>query len=145
MYRLHHQYLITALAILLWLPGYSQIKPHPDGFICSRNFMELVASRFDSLKHYKVVVKETETILDSCYSVLSKTQKLNVMQDRRLQTMELEISGYKQIIESFNRDAIVLKEVQKKLAKETRRKKTWKLIGIGGGAGFLTALIILAL
>ena len=145
MYRLHHQYLITALAILLWLPGYSQIKPHPDGFICSRNFMELVASRFDSLKHYKVVVKETETILDSCYSVLSKSQKLNVMQDRRLQTMELEISGYKQIIESFNRDAIVHKEVQKKLVKETRRKKTWKIIGIGAGAGFLTALIILAL
>ena len=107
--------------------------------------MELVASRFDSLKHYKVVVKETETILDSCYSVLSKTQKLNVMQDRRLQTMELEISGYKQIIESFNRDAIVHKEVQKKLVKETRRKKTWKIIGIGAGAAFLTALIILAL
>ena len=107
--------------------------------------MELVASRFDSLKHYKVVVKETETILDSCYSVLSKSQKLNVMQDRRLQTIELEISGYKQIIESFNRDAIVHKEVQKKLVKETRRKKTWKIIGIGAGAGFLTALIILAL
>jgi ElaB/YqjD/DUF883 family membrane-anchored ribosome-binding protein len=107
--------------------------------------MELVASRFDSLKHYKVVVKECETILDSCYSVLSKSQKLNVLQDRRLQTMELEISGYKQLIESFNRDAIVHKDIQKKLVKETRRKKTWKIIGIGAGAGFLTALIILAL
>ncbi len=138
--------LITiVLLILLWLPGYSQIKPHPDGFICSRTFMELVASRFDSLKHYKVVVKECETILDSCYSVLSKTQKLNVLQDRKLQTMELEISGYKQVIESFNRDAIVHKDIQKKLVKETRRKKTWKIIGIGAGAGFLTALIILAL
>ena len=145
MYHLHRQYLITALAILLWLPGFSQIKPHPDGFIVTRTFMELTASRFDSLKHYKVVLKETETILDSCYSTLNKYQRLNMMQDRRLQTMELEISGYKQIIESYNRDAIVHKEIQKKLVKETRRKKTWKLIGIGAGTGFLAALILLAI
>ena len=145
MYHLHHKYLITALAILLWLPGFSQINPHPDGFIVTRTFMELVASRFDSLKHYKVVVKKTETVLDSCYSVLSNSQRLNIMQDRRLQTMELEISGYKQLIESCNRDAIVHKDIQKKLSKETRRKKTWKLIGIGAGTGFLTVLILLAL
>ena len=107
--------------------------------------MELVASRFDSLKHYKAVVKESETVLDSCYSILSKSQKLNVLQDRRLQTMELEISGYKQLIESCNRDAIVHKDIQKKLAKETRRKKTWKLIGIGIGTGFLAALILLSI
>ena len=107
--------------------------------------MELTASRFDSLKHYKVVLKETETILDSCYSTLNKYQRLNMMQDRRLQTMELEISGYKQLVESYNRDAIVHKEVQKKLVKETRRKKTWKLIGIGAGTGFLAALILLAI
>ena len=107
--------------------------------------MELVASRFDSLKHYKIVVKKTETVLDSCYSVLSNSQRLNIMQDRRLQTMELEISGYKQLIESCNRDAIVHKDIQKKLSKETRRKKTWKLIGIGAGTGFLTVLILLAL
>ena len=91
------------------------------------------------------MLKETETILDSCYSTLNKYQRLNMMQDRRLQTMELEISGYKQIIESYNRDAIVHKEVQKKLVKEIRRKKTWKLIGIGAGTGFLAALILLAI
>ena len=145
MYHLHHKYLITALAILLWLPGFSQINPHPDGFIVTRTFMELVASRFDSLKHYKVVVKKTETVLDSCYSVLSNSQRLNIMQDRRLQTMELEISGYKQLIESCNRDAIVHKDIQKKLSKETRRKKTWKLIGIGAGTGFLAVLILLSI
>lgn len=67
------------------------------------------------------------------------------MQDKKLQTMELEISGYKQLIESCNRDAIVYKDIQKKLSKEIRRKKTWKMIGIGAGTGFLAALILLAL
>lgn len=68
-----------------------------------------------------------------------------MMQDKKLQSMELEISGYKQVIESCNRDAIVHKDIQKKLSKEIRRKKTWKLIGIGAGTGFLAALILLAL
>lgn len=145
MFHHHLRYLITALAILLWLPGFSQIKPHPDGFIVTRTFLELTASRFDSLKHYKAVVKDIEVILDSCYSVLSKSQKLNVMQDRRLQSMELEISEYKQVIESCNRDAIIMKDLQKQLAKQTRRKKTWKLIGIGAGTALLTSIIILAL
>lgn len=145
MYLLHHRYLITALAILLWLPGFSQIKPHQDGFIVTRTFLELVASRFDSLKHYKSVAKQSEIILDSCYITLNKYQRLNMMQDKKLQTMELEISGYKQLIESCNRDAIVYKDIQKKLSKEIRRKKTWKMIGIGAGTGFLAALILLAL
>jgi len=90
-------------------------------------------------------VKEIEIVLDSCYSILNKSQKLNVMQDRRLQSMELEISGYKQVIESCNRDAIVMKDLQKQLAKQTRRKKTWKLISICTGTALLTSIIILAL
>lgn len=145
MYLLHHRYLITALAILLWLPGFSQIKPHPDGFIVTRTFLELVASRFDSLKHYKSVAKQSEIILDSCYITLNKYQRLNMMQDKKLQSMELEISGYKQVIESCNRDAIVMKDLQKQLTKQTRRKKTWKLISICTGTALLTSIIILAL
>lgn len=107
--------------------------------------MELTASKFDSLKHYKKVVKEIESVLDSCYSVLSKSQKLNIMQDERLHAMELEISAYKQLVESCNRDAIVYKDMQKRLGIETRRKKTWKLVGIGTGTALLAALILLAL
>ena len=138
--------LITiVLLILLWLPGYSQIKPHSDGFICSRTFMELVASRFDSLKHYKVVVMEMSATLDSCYSVVQTGQKLNSAQTQKIASLQKETEDLRDIIEIYNREQLVYKDYQKKYTVETRRKKTWKVIGIGVGAGLLTALLLLAL
>ena len=131
--------------IVLWLPGFSQIKPHPDGFICSRTFMELVASRFDSLKHYKVVIKDMTATLDSCYSVIQLGQKLNVAQTQKIASLQQENTDLNKIIESCNREQLVYKDIQKRYTIETRRKKTWKFLGIGVGAGFLTAVLLLAL
>ncbi len=133
------------LLILLWLPGYSQIKPHPDGFICSRTFMELVASRFDSLKHYKVVIKEMSATLDSCYSVIQLGQKLNIAQVKKIESLQQETEDLRDIMEVYKREQLVYKDYQKKYTVENRRKKTWKIIGIGVGAGLLTALLLLAL
>jgi len=131
--------------IVLWLPGFSQIKPHPDGFICSRTFMELVASRFDSLKHYKVVIKDMTATLDSCYSVIQLGQKLNVAQTQKIASLQQENTDLNKIIESCNREQLVYKDIQKRYIIETRRKKTWKFLGIGVGAGFLTAILLIAL
>jgi hypothetical protein len=107
--------------------------------------MELVASRFDSLKHYKVVVKDMSVTLDSCYSVILLGQKLTIAQSQKIASLQHENNDLKDIIEIYNREQLVYKDYQKKYNIETRRKKTWKIIGIGVGAGFLTALLLLAL
>jgi hypothetical protein len=107
--------------------------------------MELVASRFDSLKHYKVVVKEMLVTLDSCYSVVQTGQKLNIAQTQKIASLQKETEDLRDIIDIYNREQLVYKDYQKKYNIEARRKKTWKVIGIGVGAGFLTALLLLAL
>ena len=107
--------------------------------------MELVASRFDSLKHYKVVIKEMTATLDSCYSVIQLGQKLNISQSQKIASLQQETEDLRDIIEIYNREQLVYNDYQKKYTIETRKKKTWKIIGIGVGAGFLTALLLLAL
>ena len=107
--------------------------------------MELVASRFDSLKHYKVVVKEMFVTLDSCYSVVQTAQKLNIAQTQKIASLQKETEDLRDIIDIYNREQLVYKDYQKKYNIEARRKKTWKVIGLGVGAGFLTALFLLAL
>jgi hypothetical protein len=107
--------------------------------------MELVASRFDSLKHYKVVIKDMTATLDSCYSVIQLGQKLNVAQTQKIASLQQENTDLNKIIESCNREQLVYKDIQKRYTIETRRKKTWKFLGIGVGAGFLTAVLLLAL
>jgi len=107
--------------------------------------MELVASRFDSLKHYKVVVKEMLVTLDSCYSVVQTAQKLNIAQTQKIASLQKETEDLRDIIDIYNREQLVYKDYQKKYNIEARRKKTWKVIGIGVGAGLLTALLLFAL
>jgi len=107
--------------------------------------MELVASRFDSLKHYKVVIKDMTATLDSCYSVIQLGQKLNIAQSQKIASLQQETEDLRDIIDIYNREQLVYKDIQKKYIIETRRKKTWKFLGIGVGAGFLTAVLLLAL
>ena len=130
---------------MLWLPGFSQIKPHTDGFIVTRSFLELVSARFDSLKHYKVFIKDTESLLDSCSSAITEMQFLNKMQNNRFNLILEENIGYKQTIESYKRDVIVYKDIEKKIKQEVRKKKTWKIIGITAGTILLGSIILLAI
>jgi len=83
--------------------------------------------------------------LDSCYSVIQLGQKLNVAQTQKIASLQQENTDLNKIIESCNREQLVYKDIQKRYTIETRRKKTWKFLGIGVGAGFLTAVLLLAL
>lgn len=83
--------------------------------------------------------------IDSCYSVIQLGQKLNIAQTQKIASLQQETEDLRDIIEIYNREQLVYKDYQKKYAIETRKKKTWKIIGIGVGAGFLTALLLLAL
>ena len=83
--------------------------------------------------------------LDSCYSVIQLGQKLNVAQTQKIASLQQENTDLNKIIESCNREQLVYKDIQKRYIIETRRKKTWKFLGIGVGAGFLTAVLLLAL
>lgn len=83
--------------------------------------------------------------LDSCYSVIQLGQKLNIAQSQKIASLQKETEDLNNIIQSCNREQLVYKDIQKKYTIETRRKKTWKLIGIGVGAGLLTAILLLAL
>jgi ElaB/YqjD/DUF883 family membrane-anchored ribosome-binding protein len=107
--------------------------------------MELVASRFDSLKHYKVVIKEMSSTLDSCYAIVQTAQKLNIAQIKKIESLQQETEDLRDIMDVYKREQLVYKDYQKKYTVETRRKKTWKVIGIGVGAGLLTALLLFAL
>ena len=107
--------------------------------------MELVASRFDSLKHYKVVIKEMSATLDSCYAIVQTAQKLNIAQVKKIESLQQETEDLRDIMNVYKREQLVYKDYQKKYTVETRRKKTWKVIGIGVGAGLLTALLLFAL
>ena len=83
--------------------------------------------------------------LDSCYSVIQLGQKLNVAQTQKIASLQQENTDLNKIIESCNREQLVYKDIQKRYTIETRRKKTWKFLGIGVGAGFLTAILLIAL
>ncbi len=83
--------------------------------------------------------------LDSCYSVIQLGQKLNVAQTQKIASLQQENTDLNKIIESCNREQLVYKDIQKRYIIETRRKKTWKFLGIGVGAGFLTAILLIAL
>lgn len=107
--------------------------------------MELVASRFDSLKHYKVVIQEMSVTLDSCYSAVQLGQKLNITQSKKIENLYHEVNDLRDIIEIYKREQLVYKDYMNKYTIETRRKKTWKLIGIGAASGLLISILLLAL
>jgi hypothetical protein len=127
---------------VLWLPGFSQIKPHQDGFIVTRSFLELVSSRFDSLKHYKIVIKDSQVALDSCFSAINMSSWISKKQDEKVELMQEEIEEQNRMIESYSRQDLIYRDIHKKLKQETRKKKTWQIIGITTGIGLLTSLII---
>lgn len=140
------QKLITAaFLILLWSPVFSQIKPHPDGFLITREFAEFVAARFDSLKTYQKAYNEAIAAADSCSDILWKSEQLNILQERNIAGLEMEISELNSVIDSYKRQEIVMADIQKRLKKETRRRKFWQIVGIGTGTGLLTTIFILAI
>jgi flagellar motility protein MotE (MotC chaperone) len=138
--------LITAsLLILLSFSAYSQITLTDKGYTVTREFLEFTAQRFDSLKTYKQAYKDAVAVADSCAELIGKTEQLNQIQERNIAGLKEEIAALGDVVESYKRQEVVTKEIQKQLKKETRKRKFWQLVGIGTGAGLLTTILILAI
>jgi len=111
----------------------------------NRSYAELVALRFDSLKNYKDAYKQCNEILDFSLVIINSQDTLLIFNDKKIVSLESEISTDRQLIESYKRTEIISSDIQKQLTKETRKRKLWQLVGIGAGAGLLTTILILAI
>jgi hypothetical protein len=111
----------------------------------TREFLEFTAQRFDSLKTYKQAYKDAVAVADSCMWLFGKAEQLNQLQDRNIAGLKEEIAALGDVVESYKRQEVVTKQIQKQLRKETRKRKFWQLVGIGTGAGLLTTILIIAL
>jgi hypothetical protein len=131
--------------ILLWSSAYSQISLTSEGYTVTREFLEFTAQRFDSLKTYKQAYKDAVAVADSCMWLFGKAEQLNQLQDRNIAGLKEEIAALGDVVESYKRQEVVTKQIQKQLRKETRKRKFWQLVGIGTGAGLLTTILIIAL
>jgi len=125
--------------------AYSQISLTDKGYTVTRDFLEFTAARFDSLKTYKQAYADAVAVADSCAELLGKTEQLNILQERNIAGLKEEIAAFGQIADSYKRQEVITKDIQKQLKKETRKRKFWQLVGIGTGAGLLTTIIILAI
>jgi ElaB/YqjD/DUF883 family membrane-anchored ribosome-binding protein len=67
---------------------------------------------------------------------------LSKKQDEKIELMKEEIEEQNRMIESYSRQDLIYRDIHKKLNQETRKKKTWQIIGITTGIGLLTSLII---
>jgi hypothetical protein len=63
-------------------------------------------------------------------------------QDEKVKLMQEEIGEQNRLIESYSRQDLIYRDIHKKLKQETRKKKTWQIIGITTGIGLLTSLIM---
>lgn len=111
----------------------------------TREFLEFTAARFDSLKTYKQAYKDAVAVADSCAELFGKAEQLNILQERNIAGLKEEISTCGDLIESYKRQEVITKDIQKQLRKEKRKRKFWQVIGIGTGAGLLTTILILVL
>lgn len=113
--------------------------------VISREFAEFVALRFDSLKTYKEAHRQCNEVLDFSLVIINSQDTLAAQVNKKVLSLQSEITTQAQIIESYKRTEIVTTDIQKQLMKETRKRKFWQVVGIGTGVGLLTTILILAL
>lgn len=104
-----------------------QVTKVGNGFFITRDYAEFIAARFDSLEVYKTAygicidrAVDCDSLLYSAESVISAMKVQYNMQSDMLLLKEA-------VIKSHERDIIIFKDIEKKLKKETRLKKVWKI------------------
>ena len=142
---MYKQLIIVNLLILHSLTAYCQITKTDKGLVITREFAEFVALRFDSLRHYKELHFVSVAALDSCSAAINNFEQLDILQERKIAGQAEEIAALGDFIESYKRQEVVTKDIQKQLRKETRRRKFWQVVGIVTGAGLFTTILILAI
>ena len=115
------------LLTLCSLVASCQVTKVGNGFLITRDYAEFIALRFDSLEVYKTAygicidrAVDCDSLLYSAESVISAMKVQYNMQSDMLLLKEA-------VIKSYERDIIIFKDIEKKLKKETRLKKVWKI------------------
>lgn len=124
------KYRVLIIAILLTLCSLAascQITKVNNGFLITREYAEFIAARFDSLDAYKIAYGECIDRAIECDALLNKSERLIVDMKVQHQTQSDMLLLKDAMIKSYERDIIIFKDIEKKLKKETRFKKMWKI------------------
>ena len=137
--------IIATLLTLCSLAASCQITKVNNGFLISREYAEFIALRFDSLDAYKIAYGECVDRAIECDALLNKSERLIADMKVQHQTQSDMLLLKNAMIESYERDIIIFKDIEKQLKKQTRLKKVWKITTyafISVSLGLLTYSIV---
>jgi hypothetical protein len=125
---LKYRLLITILFLTLCsLAASCQITKADNGFLISRDYAEYIASRFDSLDAYKIAYGECVNRAVDCDSILYSAESVITAMKVQHQSQSDMILLKDAVIESYERGNVICNDYAKKLKKQTRLKKVWKI------------------
>lgn len=124
--------------MLISLTGYCQIKPNITTyvlgndtlFLANRQFLNLCAMKFDSLKYCTANYSECLDIIDTLqYQIQSKNTIIDQKNDIII-SHEIEKSEMNHIMQSYIRENELNKDCKKALDIMTKKRNTYKTISI---------------
>jgi len=140
--------LLLTILIILILPLSAvcqDVRPHPEGFIITREFAELTASRFDSLNFYKTHTGKLNAAIDTCAMLLNYAESVVTQSKKHSDLLEAQIITQSEIIKSHSRTDDINKNLQRSLKVETRKRKAWKVTAITALGLFGTSLLYISI
>lgn len=93
----------------------------------TREYAEFIAARFDSLDAYKIAYSESVNRAVECDALLNKSERLIADMKVQHQTQSDMLLLKNAMIQSYERDIIIFKDIEKQMKKQTRLKKVWKI------------------
>ena len=93
----------------------------------SREYAVYVAARFDSLDAYKKAYSDCIDRAVECDALLNKSEMLIADLKQQQNNYSDMLLLKDAMIKSYERDAIVYKDLTNQLKKQTRSKKAWKI------------------
>jgi hypothetical protein len=121
------------------------VKPHPEGFIISREFAELTAARFDSLKFYKAQTEKLTSAADTCTALLNYSERIIAQQNVQITTNIAQLNVQNEIIKTYANTENINKALRSELKGEVRRKKAWKTVAVTGLSLLGSCLLYIAI
>lgn len=123
-----YRVLITIIFLTLCsLAASCQVTKVNNGFLISREYAVYVAARFDSLDAYKKAYSDCIDRAVECDALLNKSEMLIADLKQQQNNYSDMLLLKDAMIKSYERDAIVYKDLTNQLKKQTRSKKAWKI------------------
>ena len=125
---LKYRILITIIFLTLCsLAASCQVTKVGNGFLITREYAEFIALRFDSLDAYKIAYGESVNRAVECNALLNKAETVISAMKVQHQTQSDMLLLKNAMVQSYERDIIIFKDIEKQLKKQTRLKKVWKI------------------